>query len=107
MSYRKVTSFLNRVRWETGTGTPMRTLAHGVETEGQQAQKLMNDLAEDVLILHQFDREGKPQEEAKLPTTLSLTEASLSQERISKATEDYNRDKPEAFRNYSSHRVVV
>lgn len=98
MSYRKATSFLNRIRWETEKGTPMRTLAHVVETEGQRAQETLNEFAEDVLIRNQFDPRGMPKEETEKPSGLTPKEASLPAEHIAKAMEDYNRDKAEGFR---------
>lgn len=98
MSYRKVTTFFNRVRWETETGTPMRTLAHVVETEGQHAQEALNDLAEDVLTQQKFNPEGTPKEGSEPPTGLAPKEASLPAKRIAEAMEHYNQDKGEGFR---------
>lgn len=98
MSYRKVTTFLNRVRWENKSGTPMRTLAHVVETEGQQAQEALNNFAEDVLNQQQFDLEGTPEEGSKHPIGLPPNEVSLPTKHIEKAIEQYNHDKSERFR---------
>jgi hypothetical protein len=97
MSYRKTTVFLNRVRWETEHGTPMRTLAHVVETEGQQAQEAINDIAESVLTQNLFDNEGIPKEKAETPTGLAPEDVGLPKERITEAIEHYNRGKTEEF----------
>ncbi len=97
MSYRKTAVFLNRVRWETDNGTPMRTLAHVVETEGQQVQEALNDMSKGVLTQNQFDTKGIPKEEAEMPTGLAPKEASLPTERIAEAIEHYNQGKTEEF----------
>lgn len=97
MSYRKAAVFLNRVRWETDGGTPMRTLAHVVETEGQQTQEAINDIAESVLTQNQFDNEGIPKEEVEMPTGLAPEEASLPKEYVTAAIEHYNQGKTEEF----------
>jgi hypothetical protein len=97
MSYRQAAAFLNRVRWQTEGGTPMRTLASIVESEGSDMKKKLADLAEHVLAEHQFDSDGKPQiqEEAY---GLAPAEAGLSPEVITKAVSEYNRDKAEGFK---------
>ncbi len=95
-SYRKSASFLNRLRWQTENGTPMRTLANIVENEGQKAQEVLNNLAEQVLTEHNFNQEGAPQNEDQIHG-LSLEQVSLPSEAIAKAIEDYNRDKTEEY----------
>ena len=97
MSYRKAVAILNRVRRETDNGTPMRTLAHVVETEGQQVQETLNDMAESVLTQNQFDKQGIPQKETEMPIGLAPEEASLPAERITEAIEHYNQGKTEEF----------
>lgn len=97
MSYRKATAFLNRVRWETDNGTPMRTFAHLIETEGQQVQETLNDMTESVLTQNQFDKDGIPKQEAEITTGLAPKEASLPAERITEAIEHYNQGKTEEF----------
>ncbi len=97
MSYRKATTFLNRVRWETDNGTPMRTFAHVIESEGEQVQKTLNDVTESVLTQNQFNEEGIPKKETQMPTGLTPEEVSLPAEQITEAIEHYNQGKTEEF----------
>ena len=96
MSYRKTTTFLNRVRHESEGGTPLRTLADRVEKEGSRMRQVMDQQAATLLREHQFTDEG-------VPTTgqesygLASSEASLLQRDVLQALETYNRDKKESY----------
>ncbi len=98
-SYRKATDKLNRARRETEEGgTPSRTLAHIAEKEGSKIQEVMNNTAEDILLEHNFDKDGSPTDEAVLPVEIAKEEVSLPEEVVVKAIEEYNQDKEEEDR---------
>jgi hypothetical protein len=96
MSYRKTSEFLNRVRWQTDNGTPMRTLASIVEDEGQNSQTALEELALQVFETHNFSKEGVPTEDGEFDE-LSPTEVSFSHHDINAAIRQYNQDKKDAF----------
>lgn len=96
LSYRKATTFLNRVRWQIQGGTPMRTLTSIVDREGSTMQKTLVDLSEQIFIEHQFDRDGLPQTEEST-FVLAPAKTDLSPRIINKAASEYNLNKEEGF----------
>lgn len=96
MSYRKTTTFLNRVRHENENGTPLRTTADRVEREGASMRQVMDQQVADILKAHQFTDEGVPTTQLE-SFGLAASEASLPRADITQAVEAYNRDKKEAF----------
>ncbi len=92
MSYRKTTTFLNRVRHESEGGTPLRTTADRVEKEGASMRQVMDQWASGILKEHQFTDEGVPTTEPQ-NYGLAASEASLPRANIAHAVEAYNRDK--------------
>lgn len=96
MSYRKTTTFLNRVRHENEGGTPLRTLADRVEKEGTSMRQMIDQQVADILKEHQFTDEGVPRTGMEC-YGLASSEASLPHTDILHAAETYNRDKKESY----------
>lgn len=90
MSYRESTNILNRVRWQDQQeGTPSRTLANIVETEGNQIQKHLENTTDKILSQHNFNQNGNIVNK-KEAYGLSPSKASISKEAITEAINEYN-----------------
>jgi hypothetical protein len=90
MSYRESTNMLNRVRWqEPQEGTPSRTLANIVETEGSKIQQHLEKNTDEILKQHNFNQNGK-NEDKNVSYGLSASNASISKEVVTEAIDEYN-----------------
>lgn len=64
-SYRKTAQLINRVRYQTRDGTPMRTLQEQTEAEGERYQRQIESQAEEILKNHNLSL--LPSSEKKKP----------------------------------------
>ena len=96
MSYREAAQMLNRVRREQ-EGTPSRTLAHTIETEGSRVQEAIDGKSQQILQDNGFTAEGKPIAEDS-EYGIAPESASIPTAQVMGAIEEYNEGKDESAR---------
>ena len=87
---------LNRVRGEQD-GTPSRTLAYMVETEGMRVQEIIRGTSQHILQENGFTAEGKPNAE-KNEYGIAPESASIPTAQVAEAIEEYNEGRDESAR---------
>ena len=96
LSYRKVTSLVNRVRREDSNPMPLMTLADVVERAGARIGTQIKEWAEEVLAEHHFSKDGVPEEpiETDQQATNNLV---LPESVVAEAIAAFNATRPETL----------